>query len=158
MADTKGNVDGKGIEMISIEHTKTINSELIQGIQRLFPQLTNFSPLPEESAIQEIISSPASSLWIAKNEDGQVIGMLCLAIYRTTTGVHAWIEDVVVDQTARRQGIAAQLTKAAMDFAIQNGTKAVSLTSRPDREAANKLYQSLGFELLSTNLYRKNLI
>lgn len=113
--------------------------------------------MPDEAALQEIISSPTSSLWIAKNEGGQIIGMLCLAIYRTTTGVHAWIEDVVVDQNARRQGVAAQMTKAAMQFALQNGAKAVSLTSRPERKAANNLYQSLGFELLSTNLYRKNL-
>ncbi len=143
--------------MISVEHTKTINSDLIQAVQALFPQLTKFSPMPDEAALQEIISSPTSSLWIAKNEGGQIIGMLCLAIYRTTTGVHAWIEDVVVDQNARRQGVAAQMTKAAMQFALQNGAKAVSLTSRPERKAANNLYQSLGFELLSTNLYRKNL-
>ena len=84
--------------------------------------------------------------------------MLSLAIYRTTTGIHAWIEDVVVDQKARRQGVAGQLTQAALEFAQQNGAKAVSLTSRPEREAANQLYQKSGFELVNTNLYRKNLL
>ncbi len=143
--------------MISVEQVKIVNPELLQAVQGLFPQLTNFSPMPDEDDLLKIINSPASSLWIAKNDGGQIIGMLCLAIYRTTTGVHAWIEDVVVDQKARRQGVAAQMTSAAIEFAIQHEAKAVSLTSRPEREAANQLYQKLGFELLGTNVYRKNL-
>ena len=143
--------------MLSIEKIKTINSELLQAIECLFPQLTTTSPIPNEDALLEIINSEASSLWIAKNEVGQIIGMLCLAIYKTPSGVHARIEDVVVDLKARRQGAAAQMTTAAIEFASQHGAKAVNLTSRSERKAANQLYQSLGFELVSTNLYRKNL-
>ena len=144
--------------MIRIEQVKSINPEIIQAIQLLFPQLTQFSPIPDEEAIQKMVNSQASSLWIARNESEQIIGMLCLAIYRTTTGVHAWIEDVVVDQNARRQGVAGRLTQAAVEFAQQNEAKAVSLTSRPEREAANQLYQKLGFELVNTNLYRKTFV
>ena len=144
--------------MIRIEQVKSINPEIIQAIQLLFPQLTQFSPIPDEEAIQKMVNSQASSLWIARNEVGEIIGMLCLAIYRTTTGVHAWIEDVVVDQNARRQGVAGRLTQAAVEFAQQNEAKAVSLTSRPEREAANQLYQKLGFELVNTNLYRKTFV
>jgi len=144
--------------MIRIEQVKSINPEIIQAIQLLFPQLTQFSPIPDEEAIQKMVNSQASSLWIARNEVGEIIAMLSLAIYRTTTGVHAWIEDVVVDQKARRQGVAGQLTQAAVEFAQQNEAKAVSLTSRPEREAANQLYQKLGFELVNTNLYRKTLV
>lgn len=144
--------------MIRIEQVKSINPELIQAIQNLFPQLTQFSPIPDEEAIQKMINSQASSLWIARNESGQIIGMLSLAIYRTTTGVHAWIEDVVVDQKARRQGVAGRLTQAAVEFAQQNEAKAVSLTSRPERVVANQLYQKLGFELVNTNLYRKTFV
>jgi ribosomal protein S18 acetylase RimI-like enzyme len=148
----------RGNDMIRIEQVKSINPEIIQAIQLLFPQLTQFSPIPDKEAIQKMVNSQASSLWIARNESGHIIGMLSLAIYRTTTGVHGWIEDVVVDQKARRQGVAGQLTQAAVEFAQQNEAKAVSLTSRPERAAANQLYQNLGFELVKTNLYRKKLI
>lgn len=141
--------------MISVEQVKEVNTEIVQAIQHLFPQLTQYSPIPDEDAIQKMVFSQASSLWIARNEDGFIIGMLSLAIYRTTTGIHAWIEDVVVDQKARRQGVARQLTQAAVKFAQQNEAKAVNLTSRPERKAANQLYQKLGFELVNTNLYRK---
>ncbi len=144
--------------MFRVEQVKEVKTEIVQGIQHLFPQLTQFSPIPDEEAIQKMVNSQASSLWIARNESGQIIGILCLALYRTTTGVHAWIEDVVVDQKARRQGVAFQLTRAAVEFAQINEAKAVNLTSRPEREGANLLYQKLGFELVNTNLYRINLI
>jgi ribosomal protein S18 acetylase RimI-like enzyme len=144
--------------MIRVEQVKEVNAEIVQAIQYLFPQLTQFSPIPDEEALQNIVKSQTTSLWIARNGDGEIIAMLSLAIYRTTTGIHAWIEDVVVDQKARRQGVADLLTQSAVEFAQQNGAKAVSLTSRPEREAANRLYQKLGFELVNTNLYRKNLL
>jgi ribosomal protein S18 acetylase RimI-like enzyme len=143
--------------MIKIEKLQFVDSETVSEIQKLFPQLTKYSPIPDENAIQEIVNSNASSIWLAKDAAGTILGMLNLAIYRTTTGIHAWIEDVVVDQHARRQGIAALLTEAAIQFAAENGAKAVSLTSRPEREAANLLYQKLGFEQVDTNLYRLRL-
>jgi ribosomal protein S18 acetylase RimI-like enzyme len=143
--------------MISVEQVKMVDLPLMQAIKKLFPQLTESSPIPDEAAIIEIVNSQASSLWIAKNADCSIVGMLSLVIYRTTTGIHAWIEDVVVDQNARRGGVAEQLTKAAIEFAQQSGAKAVSLTSRPARAAANQLYQKLGFQLIDTNLYRMNL-
>jgi ribosomal protein S18 acetylase RimI-like enzyme len=142
---------------IRVEKVEKLEPQLIAGIQKLFPQLTQYSPIPEEIDLAKIVASDSTSLWVAKNKTGSILGMLNLAIYRTTTGIHAWIEDVVVDQNARRQGIAAQLTHEAVEYAKDKGAKAVSLTSRPAREAANLLYIKLGFEKVETNLYRMRL-
>lgn len=142
--------------MVRIYKLETLIEKTITSIHFLFPQLTQFSPLPDREAIQAIIDSPTTSLWIAENEELKIVGMLNLAIYRTTTGIHAWIEDVVVDKTSRKQGIATLLTLAAVEYARETGAKAVSLTSRPEREAANQLYQKLGFSIVDTNLYRMN--
>jgi len=150
-------IENQSFHMIKVEQILEVSPEVVQAIQYLFPQLTKYSPTPGIIEIQEMIQSQASSLWVAKNEKDKIVGMLSLAIYRTTTGIHAWIEDVVVDQAARRQGIAARMTEAATQFARLKGAKAISLTSRPEREAANQLYQKLGFEKVNTNLYRKNL-
>ena len=143
--------------MIFIERVHTINPEIMQAIQRLYPQLTHYSPPPDEKEIVDLVNSSASSLWVARNADREIVGMASLGIYRTATGVHAWIEDVVVDQKARRKGVGSALTSAACDFAQESGAKAVSLTSRSDRKAANLLYQNLGFNKVDTNLYRKQL-
>ena len=82
------------------------------------------------------------------------MGMLTLAVFQTPTGVRAWIEDVVVDDAARGAGVASALVEAALDLADERGARTVDLTSRPSREAANRLYLRLGFELRETNVYR----
>jgi len=69
------------------------------------------------------------------------------------TGVRSIVEDVVVDESARRQGVGEALMRRALDLAREAGASGLSLTSRPEREAANRLYQSMGFELRKTNAY-----
>jgi ribosomal protein S18 acetylase RimI-like enzyme len=71
--------------------------------------------------------------------------------------LRAWIEDVVVDETARQRGVAASLVQAALERAEAQGARTVDLTSRPDREAANRLYVRMGFEVRATNVYRRTL-
>jgi ribosomal protein S18 acetylase RimI-like enzyme len=61
---------------------------------------------------------------------------------------------VVVDQSMRGKGIGEALTVKALEVAKAYGAKTVDLTSRPSREAANRLYQRVGFQLRQTNLYR----
>jgi ribosomal protein S18 acetylase RimI-like enzyme len=87
----------------------------------------------------------------------QVVGMLTLAVFLLPSGVRAWIEDVVVDDEARGAGIASALVQAALDRARQLGARTVDLTSRPEREAANRLYVRLGFAPRETNVYRYSL-
>jgi ribosomal protein S18 acetylase RimI-like enzyme len=80
--------------------------------------------------------------------------MLTLVTFPIPTGLRAWIEDVVVDETARGQGVGAALTEEAVRRARTVGARTVDLTSRPTRQAANRLYERLGFELRETNAYR----
>ena len=65
--------------------------------------------------------------------------------------------DVVVDEIARGRGVGELLTNAAIDRARAAGAKSVGLTSRPAREAANRLYSRMGFEVRDTNVYRLTL-
>jgi len=89
-----------------------------------------------------------------RTSDNRIVGSLTLAIFPIPTGTRAWIEDVVVDEAARGQGVGEQLTRAAIAFAAEQGVRTVDLTSRPTREAANRLYQRIGFEARETNVYR----
>ena len=83
--------------------------------------------------------------------------MLSLVIFPIPTGTKAWVEDVVVSQTARGKGVGVALMNHALAVAKDAGAKSVDLTSRPSREVANKLYQKLGFTALETNVYRLKL-
>lgn len=134
------------------------DTALQSAVARLLPQLSSSSPPPDLETLRRILEDPATTLLLAVADgpegSGQVVGMLTLAIFMLPTGVRAWIEDVVVDDAARGAGVASALVEAALDLARERGSRTVDLTSRPGREAANRLYLRLGFELRETNVYR----
>jgi ribosomal protein S18 acetylase RimI-like enzyme len=133
-----------------------VTDELVEAMARLVPQLSSSNPPPSASDLAEIVSSPTTALFVARHT-GAVVGTLTLASFRIPTGLRAWIEDVVVDDAARGLGVGEALTQAALEEARRRGALTVDLTSRPTREAANRLYQRVGFEARSTNVYRMNL-
>jgi ribosomal protein S18 acetylase RimI-like enzyme len=106
--------------------------------------------------LAQIVTSPGTVLLIARIPDrqGEIAGTLTLVLYRIPTGLRAWIEDVVVDAPARKQGVGTALCRAALQRAREAGATTVDLTARPAREEANRLYQQLGFARRETNVYR----
>jgi ribosomal protein S18 acetylase RimI-like enzyme len=139
---------------VRIEEADAVSGELVEGIARLVGQLSASAQPPSAAALEQIIASPASRLLLARELDGRVVGMLTIVLFPIPTGIRAWIEDVVVDHEARGRGVGALLTQAALDLAAAHGARTVDLTSRPGREAANRLYARLGFEQRQTNVYR----
>ena len=140
-----------------IEIASTATPELVSAMQRLVPQLSKSNPPPTLGQLHEIVQSDAADLFVAHADDGAVLGSATLVTFRIPTGMRAWIEDVVVDDNARGQGVAAALTQAMLERARARGCVTVDLTSRPSREAANRLYQKLGFAQRETNVYRYTL-
>ncbi len=130
-----------------------VDDEMVAAFAELIPQLSSSSPPPSAETLEAIVDAPDSVLFIAR-VDGVIVGSLTLAFYRIPTGLKAWIEDVVVGEAARGHGVGEGLNRAAIAEAAHRGAKTVSLTSRPSREAANRLYQRLGFTPYDTNLYR----
>ena len=141
---------------VEVVEASEVDDDLVQGFARLVPQLSSSSPPPSAEALAEIVASPDSVLFLARL-DGRLVGSLTLALYRIPTGLKAWIEDVVVDGSARGMGVGEALNVAAIQEARRRGAKHVSLTSRAARETANRLYQRLGFDPYETNVYRLTL-
>ena len=122
-------------------------------MRNLLPQLSASAGQLDQAAVQRIVSSEAITL-LAARLDGLIVGLLTLAMFPIPTGFRAWIEDVIVDEAARGQGIGEALTKEALDLAEAAGARTVDLTSRPSREAAGRLYERVGFAERSTRIYR----
>ena len=139
---------------VTVEVATEVTTELVEAFRRLTPQLSSSNPAPTEEELAEVVRSPTTALLMARGETGELCGTLTLCAFRIPTGVRAWIEDVVVDQTARGQGVGDALTRAALDEARRRGARTVDLTSRPSREAANRLYQRAGFTQRETNVWR----
>lgn len=144
---------------VQIIEAVEVTPELVAAFERLIPQLSSSNPAPTETELAAICESEASVLLIAvdREADDRILGSLTLAWFRIPTGVRAWIEDVVVDEAARGHGVGELLNRAALDRARELGAKTVDLTSRPSREAANRLYQRIGFVARDTNVYRYSL-
>ena len=132
-----------------------LTDELYRAVLRLVPQLGAHKISPTQEELEEFIRSPGSTLLIAREPDekGPIAGLLCLTVYRVTTGLRSIIEDVVVDENSRGRGIGKALVQYAIELADEAGAEGVSLTSNPKREVANQLYRSIGFELRPTNAY-----
>ncbi len=141
---------------VVVEKASAVTPEIVDAFGLLIPQLSSSNPPPTADQLADIISSEASVLFLAR-VDGRIVGSLTLATFRIPTGVRAWIEDVVVDGEARGHGVGEALNKAALAEAQSRGAITVELTSRPSREAANRLYQRLGFVVRDTNVYRYTL-
>ncbi|HET9611327.1 MAG TPA: GNAT family N-acetyltransferase [Acidimicrobiales bacterium] len=142
---------------MKVEIATTLTPAIVDAVDRLVPQLSRSSPLPTTVELGEVVSSPATDLFIAIDDGGTVVGMATLVTFRIPTGMRAWIEDVVVDEAGRGQGVGRALTDAMVDRAREQGCRTVDLTSRPSRQEANRLYQRAGFERRDTNVYRLDL-
>jgi ribosomal protein S18 acetylase RimI-like enzyme len=138
---------------IEIEEIVKVDDKLLTAMNHLIPQLSNSNSPPDRSALEEIVASDFSML-LAAFIDGEIVGSLTLIVFGIPTGKRAWIEDVVVDEKCRNKGVGEALNQNAINIARQLGAKTVDLTSRPSREAANRLYNRLGFVQRDTNIYR----
>jgi GNAT superfamily N-acetyltransferase len=139
--------------MTSIIEIKTYSPEYHEAMQRFLNQLTTSPMVLTESMFHQLLSSENSHLFFIM-KDEQIAGMLTVGIYYSPTGGKAWIEDVVVDETFRGQGLSKQLVAHAIEFVKSQQIPLLMLTSNPKRIAANKLYQAMGFERKETNVYR----
>lgn len=142
--------------MTSIIEIKTYSPEYHEAMQRFLNQLTTSPMVLTEGMFQQLLASENSHLFFIM-KDEQIAGMLTVGIYYSPTGGKAWIEDVVVDETFRGQGLSKQLVAHAIEFVKSKQIPLLMLTSNPKRIAANKLYQAMEFERKETNVYRMKL-
>jgi len=156
---------------VRVVAVRTLDAEVEAAVLRLFPQLSS-APPPSAEDLEAVVAAPGTTLLVAELAGplepgatssgvagsavpaGRIVGMLTLATFRVPSGVRAWIEDVVVDEEARGRGVGEALTREALALAAAAGARTVELTSRPSREAANRLYRRIGFQLRDTNVYR----
>ncbi len=139
---------------MQIEIITKADDELYEAFQHLIPQLTDNNPPPSLDNLAALLQDTASTLIVARHDNGRIVGALTLAVYRVPTGIRSVIEDVIVDVTVRGEGIGEALMRRAIELAREKGANNISLTSNPMRKAANKLYLRVGFTKRETNAYQ----
>jgi ribosomal protein S18 acetylase RimI-like enzyme len=138
---------------VHVEAVDGVSDELVDAVRRLVPQLSSSVAAPGPDWLERVVAFPGNRLLVARSA-GAIVGVLTLVLFPIPTGMRARIEDVVVDEAARGQGIGTALTLEALRLAEAGGARTVDLTSRPGREAANRLYLRLGFRQRDSRVYR----
>lgn len=141
---------------VTVEECTEVTDDVVAAFATLIPQLSSSNAPPNRERLEQIVRHQGSTLFLARAE-GRIVGSLTLAVFPIPTGVRAWIEDVVVDGSVRGRGVGEALNRRALDRARALGAITVELTSRPTREAANRLYTKMGFIVRDTNVYRYTL-
>lgn len=140
---------------IKIFEAKEAMSAYLEGINGLLPQLLPSAQGMTMEELQEMVDKEDTHLVLAEDENGRIVGMCTVAVYRIPTGRKAWLEDVVVDESARGMRLGWRLVEKAKELADSYAPCTMMLTSRPSRVAANGLYQAAGFETKVTNVYQR---
>lgn len=141
---------------MNIYPVNSINNNIVDAFQILIPQLDATANLPTRADLEQIINSENSRLFVVE-EDNTIIGSATLVTYKIPVGRKAWIEDVVVDVSARGKGVAAKLIEYILKYAREKGLNKVDLTSSLQRKTAYVLYERLGFEQRESRIFRKEL-
>lgn len=104
--------------------------------------------------IDEVLAKEDSHLFVARNQEGRIVGMTTVCCFTIPTGRHATIEDVVVLPECQGTGLGRRLVEAVFNYLRSTGVSyKVGLTSKPSRIAANALYRKMGFKQKETNVY-----
>ncbi len=138
---------------LTVEIVRDASGELLSSLNVLLPQLSDSAPPLSMSDLERLVASDSSTLFVAREGD-LVVGSLTLVVFSLPSGPRAWIEDVVVDSRFRGRGAGERLTATAIEEARRRGVRTLDLTTRPSRDAANRLYQRMGFVRRETNVYR----
>jgi len=138
-----------------VEKVSEVTDEVYTAVRLLVPQLGADKIIPTRDELNVLVRSEAATFLIARypDKDSEISGILTLTVYRVPTGIRSIVEDVIVDERLRRRGIAEALMRHAIELAGQAGASVLALSSNPARQAANKLYQSMGFQKRETNSY-----
>lgn len=137
----------------AIRRITQCSDDVLAALNALLPQLSDKAAPLAADQLAELLTQPLMHLFGVYDEENHLCGMGTLTFCPLPTGTKAWIDDVVVDSDCRGRGYARCLVERLIHEARQGGAKSLNLTSRPEREAANRLYRRIGFLPRATNVY-----
>lgn len=140
---------------IQLLGAQEFDDKTLQQVNGLLHLLNPEASTIEVGRLAQLIEEGRLILFVAKNVDGHISGMLTLCICPTLAQDKLWIEDVVVDDSCRRKGVGRKLLRSAITHCAATWPgSTVYLTSNPTRQAARTLYASEGFEEYDTGVFR----
>src|SRR5690606_22046590 len=104
----------------------TVTDEVVHAFEKLIPQLAPDCTLPSKEDLQAIVDSNHTILFMAE-EHNELLGTLTLVLNKIPTGNKVWIEDVVVDSSARGKGVGEALIQFAVAYVKDQNITSINL-------------------------------
>ena len=132
-----------------------INEDMQREIDLLLHELSPALGKIDRDRVNRLIKDGNLIIFVNETNDNKIAGILTLTHCETLTSTKYWIEDVVVAEDFRGQGIGRDLVHAAVQHVNSiSAPHSLYLTSNPSRIAARNLYRSEGFEEYETGVFR----
>lgn len=140
---------------MNITELNTFSPTQLDELNSLMHELSSHSDCTE-ALLDTAIKDENAHIYVIL-DDEHIIGSACLCIANTTEHTLGFIEAVVVSGNYRGQHLGRRLMEHVIRESKRLHIDTLHMTSNPRRIAANCLYQSLGFELYETNVYKMKL-
>jgi GNAT superfamily N-acetyltransferase len=129
---------------VSIEHLRAATPDAARQIGLLLPQLTSRADELTLERLARVLAMPGA-VYVARAE-GRIVGLVQRVDVSHSVRTKCWIEDFVVDEAFRGQGIASRMLELAIREAPKEASS-MNLTSGTSRVESHRVYAKLGFKL-----------
>jgi GNAT superfamily N-acetyltransferase len=139
----------------------SIRSAAVEDLEQLWPLVQDFafSYEPERSAFErslsDLLGRSDTLVLVAVANASAIVGYLLGSYHETffANGPVAWVEELMVRESSRHQGVASKLMSAAEEWARTIPTAYIALASR----RADDFYLRIGYEGSAT-YFRKSFV
>lgn len=133
---------------------------LLSLLADLFTIEQDFHPDParQSAGLRLLLASPSTAaVLVARTHCGQVVGMVTgqLVISTAEGAPSIWVEDLVVAQPHRGQGVGRRLLEAVLQWGQTHGAARAQLLADIDNDSAQGFYQRLGWHPLRMQPWRR---
>jgi ADP-ribose pyrophosphatase YjhB (NUDIX family)/GNAT superfamily N-acetyltransferase len=128
-----------------IRRSRQGDENCILRLLKLIPANRDLTDGDIQAARLRFRESTSLDVLVAENQ-GEVVGFLVLSYVSALTGLRAWIDDIAVNPTRRRQGIGQALVEAAIQRASRRGATHLFMDTSRGGPDVQQFYQACGFE------------
>lgn len=148
MPDTAAGFPIEVLEGDRLEEVRPLLLDLLEQEQAHYPhrQLSRGEIEAELVGSIRPVFAGENVIFAVRDDGGAVVGFCWIVLFDPGTGLEGEVAEVCVAEGHRRHGIGEVLMEQAVRLFRERGVTLGYVWTRPDNEAAVRLYRSAGFE------------
>ena len=133
----------------SIERITSVDDDVVEAAKRLSSQLNSSNQVTVSREYLETITENPDNYWLMarRESDARFIGMASLFIMRLPTNVRSFLENIVVDEDSRGQGVGIALSMRAFEIADSQNVNTLRAQAGTQNGVSRSMLQKAGFKI-----------